>query len=302
MIFNSFTRHITEGSKSVFRNGWMSFASISSIVISLFILGAFMLLSFNIHAMTKRVDNEVQIRVYLKREVTKEQRDKLRIDIGNMVEVSKVIMVSKEEGMRMLQKRLGKGKELLEGYTEETNPLPDSFTIEIYDPAAIGIVAKEINAINETDSTKPIWKVNYGKETVDILLKVTATMRNFTFIIVAALAIAAMLLISNTIRVTIMARQRELAIMKLVGATNSFIRGPFFIEGAILGISGSLITIGLLFYSYQKFISNFESRLQMVRLIPLQDVWLLVGGTLLALGMLIGIWGSTLSIRKFLKA
>ncbi|MBG9735046.1 permease-like cell division protein FtsX [Paenibacillus alvei] len=302
MIFNSLTRHVREGSKSILRNGWMSFASVSSIVISLFILGVFMLLSLNVNEMTKQIDNKVQIRVFLKLDVTKEQKELLATDIGNMSEVSKVISVSKEEGMKMLQENLGEdGKELLNGYTKETNPLPDSFTIEVYDPATISMVAKKINAINDTNSAKPLWKVNYGKGTVDTLLKVTATVRNFGLIIVAGLAVTAMFLISNTIKVTIMARQRELSIMKLVGATNSFIRGPFFVEGALIGLLGSLLTVGILFYGYQQLVTNFELGLQMVKLVPLQDAWLLVGSSLVALGILIGMWGSTISIRKFLK-
>lgn len=302
MIFNSLSRHVREGSKSIFRNGWMSFASISTIVISLFILGVFMLLSLNVNEMTKQIDNKVQIRVYMKLDATQEQKELVATDIGNMSEVSKVIPISKEEGMKLLEKNLGEdGKELLNGYTKDTNPLPDSFTVEVYDPATIGIVAKKISAINDTNSAKPLWKVNYGKGTVDTLLKVTATVRNFGLIVVAGLAVTAMFLISNTIKVTIMARQRELSIMKLVGATNSFIRGPFFVEGALLGIVGSLITVGLLFYGYQQLVTNFELGLQMVKLIPLQDAWLLVGSTLVGLGILIGTWGSTISIRKFLK-
>lgn len=301
-MFNTFTRHVREGSKSVFRNGWMSIASISSIVFSLFILGVCMLLSLNIHAMTKQIDNKVQIRVFLKRDVTKEQKDRLATDITAMPEVSKVITVSKEEGMKMLQDTSSEeGKQLLKGYTKETNPLPDSFSVEVHDPATIATVAKKISDINETNDAKPLWNVNYGEGMVDKLLKVTSAVRDFVLVIVVGLAVIAMFLISNTIKVTIMARQRELVIMKLVGATNSFIRGPFFIEGAILGTCGSLITIGLLFYGYQQLMNKFGWGVQVLKLIPLQDAWLLVGGTLFALGILIGIWGSTLSIRKFLK-
>ncbi|MCE5169343.1 permease-like cell division protein FtsX [Paenibacillus profundus] len=302
MIFNNLARHFREGSKSVFRNGWMSFASVISIVISLFILGVFMFLSINVNTITNQIDNQVQIRVFMKLDTTEEQRQLVETDIGNMSEVSKVIPVPKEEGMKLLQESLGEdGKDLLSGYTKETNPLPDSFTVEVYEPTAIAMVAKKINAINETNSAKPIWKVQYGKGTVESLFKVTQTVRNFGLIVVAGLAVTAMFLISNTIKVTIMARQREISIMKLVGATNMFIRGPFFIEGALLGILGSAVTLGLLFYGYQQLITHFEFGLLMIKLVPLQDVWLLIGGTLLGLGIVIGMWGSTISIRKFLK-
>ncbi|WP_374016203.1 permease-like cell division protein FtsX [Paenibacillus thiaminolyticus] len=302
MTFNTLARHLREGSKSLFRNGWMSFASVSSIVISLFILGVFMVLSINLNEITNNIDNQVQIRVFLQLDVTPEETKLLETDIGNMSEVSKVVFISKKEGMNLLEQQMGEdGKELLAGYNDETNPLPDSFTVDVYEPDHVPIVAKKITMLNETNSAKPIWKVQYGKGTVETLFKVTSTIRNFGLLVVAGLAVTAMFLISNTIKVTIMARQREIGIMKLVGATNSFIRGPFFVEGALLGIIGSVVTIALLFYGYQQLTTHFEFGLMIIKLVPLSDIWLLVGGTLLGLGVVIGVWGSTISIRKFLK-
>lgn len=111
-----------------------------------------------------------------------------------------------------------------------------------------------------------------------------------------------MFLISNTIRVTILARRKEIGIMKLVGATNYFIRWPFFIEGALIGLIGSLITSGILYLGY----SSLESSIQgdpmlQLQLIPFGDIWMLFFGVLIGLGVLIGVWGSTVSIRRFLK-
>ncbi|MCG7407963.1 permease-like cell division protein FtsX [Paenibacillus sp. ACRRX] len=302
MTINTVTRHIREGGKSIFRNGWMSIASISSIVISLFILGVFILLSFNLNTLTKQIDSQVQIRVFLQLNTTKEQMELLQTDIGNMSEVSKVTPISKAEGMKLLQESLGEdGKELLKGYTEKTNPLPDSMTVDVYNPDTVPMVAKKIQALNDTNSEKPIWQVKYGKGTVEKLFKITETIRNVGLILVAGLTVTAMFLISNTIKVTIMARQREIGIMKLVGATNSFIRWPFFIEGMLIGLLGSLITLAVLFVGYHQLILASQSGMQFIQLIPLQELWLLLTGLLVVLGVLIGVWGSTLSIRKFLK-
>ncbi|MDK8181656.1 permease-like cell division protein FtsX [Paenibacillus sp. UMB4589-SE434] len=302
MTINTVTRHIREGGKSIFRNGWMSIASISSIVISLFILGVFILLSFNLNTLTKQIDSQVQIRVFLQLNTTKEQMELLQTDIGNMSEVSKVTPISKAEGMKLLQQSLGEdGKELLKGYTEKTNPLPDSMTVDVYNPDTVPMVAKKIQALNDTNSEKPIWQVKYGKGTVEKLFKITETIRNVGLILVAGLTVTAMFLISNTIKVTIMARQREIGIMKLVGATNSFIRWPFFIEGMLIGLLGSLITLAVLFVGYHQLILASQSGMQFIQLIPLQELWLLLTGLLVVLGVLIGVWGSTLSIRKFLK-
>lgn len=302
MICKSFLRHVREGSKSLFRNSWMSFASMITIVISLFILGVFMFLSLNIHALTKQMDGQLQIRVFLKLDATKKQTDAVAVKIGNIPEVSRVIAIPKEEGIKILKKNLGaEGEDLLSGYTRETNPLPDSFTVEVHDPSTLGLVAKKISVINETNQDKPLWKVQYGKRTVDTLLNVTSTMRNFGLIVVVGLAVMAMFLISNTIKITILARQREISIMKLVGATNAFIRIPFFIEGALLGLIGSIVTISLLFYGYQQLQMHFAVGLLMVKLVPLQVVWFYIGSILLTLGVVIGVWGSTISIRKFLN-
>ncbi|WP_028543982.1 permease-like cell division protein FtsX [Paenibacillus taiwanensis] len=302
MTINTVTRHIREGGKSIFRNGWMSIASISSIVISLFILGVFILLSFNLNTLTKQIDSQVQIRVFLQLNTTKEQMELLQTDIGNMAEVSKVTPISKAEGMKLLQQSLGEdGKELLKGYTEKTNPLPDSMTVDVYNPDTVPMVAKKIQALNDTNSEKPIWQVKYGKGTVEKLFKITEAIRNGGLILVAGLAVTAMFLIANTIKVTIMARQREIGIMKLVGATNSFIRWPFFIEGMLIGLLGSVITLGILFVGYHQLILVSQNGMQFIQLIPLQELWLLLTGLLVVLGVLIGVWGSTLSIRKFLK-
>lgn len=304
MTFRTILRHFREGFKNVLRNGWMSFASISSIIISLFILGVFLLLSLNINALTGQVESTVQIKVYLEPNTTVEQREHLHTQIGNMPEVSKVDIITKEEGMKQFREDLGEdGKDLLSGYTEDTNPLPDTLVVDVIDPKTIPAVAKKIEALKDTTTDKVIAKVKYGEGTVEKMFKVTNSIRNGGFILVAGLAITSMFLISNTIKVTIFARRREISIMKLVGATNHFIRWPFFIEGAIIGLLGSTVTIGLLFTGYDRLVklTQVELGLMLIKLVPLQQILWSVGGVILGLGVMIGVWGSTVSIRKFLK-
>lgn len=304
MTFRTILRHLREGAKNVIRNGWMSFASISSIVISLFILGVFLVLSLNINALAGQVESQVQIQVYLEPNTTKEQREQLHTEIGNMSEVSKVEVVTKEEGMKIFRENLGEdGKELLSGYTEDTNPLPDTLVVDVLEPTKIPAVAKKIEELKKTTTEKVISKVKYGEGTVEKMFAVTNTIRNAGLVVVAGLAITSMFLISNTIKVTIIARRREIGIMKLVGATNHFIRWPFFIEGALIGFLGSAVTIAILFTGYDRLVklTQVELGLMLIKLMPLHEIWLSVGGALLGLGVLIGVWGSTVSIRKFLK-
>lgn len=301
MSFRTFLRHLREGAKSIFRNGWMSVASVTSIVVSLFILGVFMLLVMNVNALADKADRNVQINTYLNLNVDETLREKIRSEIETMPEVSSIKFVSKEDGMKELEESLG--SEWLEGFSEEDqNPLPDAFEVSVIEPTTVGFVADKISALNEKYAEEPIMRVKYGEGTVETLFKITRTVRNIGFVFVAGLGLMSMFLISNTIRVTILARRREIGIMKLVGATNSFIRWPFFIEGALIGLVGSIVTVTLLFVGYGRLYAAAQTDMTLAKsMIPLGDLWLWLGGIIIVLGVAIGVWGSTMSIRKFLK-
>ncbi|MCM3786629.1 permease-like cell division protein FtsX [Neobacillus mesonae] len=304
MNFNTFLRHLREGFKSLFRNGWMSIASITSIIVSLLILGVFVLLVVNVNSMADQADDQVEISTFLQLNVDEDLRNKLQDEIGAMPEVSKIEFVPKEQGLADFKEELGEeGQALLEGFDEDNNPLPDTLRVEVIDPNTISFVAEKIAALNEEYPEQPIMKVNYGEDTVETLFKITRLIRTIGFIFVAGLALMSMFLISNTIRVTILARRREISIMKLVGATNSFIRWPFFIEGALIGLIGSVITIAILFIGYEQLLTSIQQDIiiQMLDLVPLSSIWTWFGGSLLIMGVLVGILGSTLSIRKSLK-
>ncbi|WP_308636625.1 permease-like cell division protein FtsX [Paenibacillus silvisoli] len=304
MKFSTLVRHMREGVKNVLRNGWMTFASVSSIVISLFILGAFLLLAMNVNNLADQIESQVQIRVYLQLNTDDAKINELKTAIGNIPEVSKIEFVSKEKGLEILRQSMGAdGAELLEGYDDTNNPLPDSFTVEVFEPQKIAFAAKQIEAIGKGAETSPITSVKYGKGTVETLFKIMNAVRNIGLVIVAGLGITAMFLISNTIKTTIVARRREIGIMKLVGATNNFIRWPFFIEGALIGVFGSVVTVALLLAGYSRLVevSQVEFGLMMIKLVTLQDAGYTVSVLIMGLGTLIGIWGSTLSVRKYLK-
>lgn len=304
MRIRTIIRHFREGFRSIWRNGWMSFASISAISISLFILGVFMVLAMNINQLTKDIENEVEIRVYLDVGVERSMVPELQNKIGSLEGVKRIEFVSKEDGLEFLKERLGEeGRALLEGQEGDNNPLPDSFTVEVYDPRTIDVVASRILALNEGQEHPLIWELNYGADTVKTLFRVTDIVRNVGLILVAGLALMSMFLIANTIKITIVARRREIAIMKLVGATNGFIRWPFFIEGALLGIIGSAIPAVILTVLYGQLVSatQVELGLLQIALLPLEDVTTILFGLLLGIGFVIGVWGSTLSVRKFLK-
>jgi cell division transport system permease protein len=305
MKISTMSRHLREGTKNVVRNGWMSFASISSIAISLLILGIFLLLVVNVDYMGKQIESQVEIRVFLELNTSQLSITALQNGITGMSQVSKVTFVSKAEGLQSMREKMGEdGKAYLEGLDGENNPLNDSFTVQVVDPHQIDIVATQIKELNQGKSPKPIIKVSYGKETAESLFKATKIVRYIGIGLVACLGLTAMFLISNTIKLTIMARNREIKIMKLVGATNNFIRWPFFIEGALLGFIGSVIPVGILSYGYWRLLQwlqpNDISSI-MFKFKPVDEISYLLSILLLVIGVVIGIWGSTISVRKFLK-
>lgn len=281
----------------------MSVASITSIIVSLFVLGVFILLVLNVNAFADEADSQVQISVYLSSDVDTATQQKLQGTIAEMAEVSRVTFVPKSQGLKDFKEKLGEeAKDLLEGYTEETNPIPDTLRVEVVEPTTAPFVANKIQALNDEYTTAPIYKVKYGQGTMEKLFKITKAIRNIGFAFVGGLAIMAMFLISNTIRVTILARRREISIMKLVGATNTFIRGPFFVEGALIGLIGSVVCVVALFLGYNQLVNAVKGDITLaIQLVPLHEVGLKISVLLVGIGLLIGIWGSLMSIRRFLK-
>jgi cell division transport system permease protein len=304
MKISTVSRHLREGTKNVVRNGWMTFASISSIAISLFILGIFVLITLNVNDIAGQIEKQVEINVYLEVNTSQDQINALESQIQAIHEVKTIKFVSKEEGLVYLRQKLGEsGKALLDGFEGENNPLNDAFTIEVDDPRNVAVVADQISALNIGKDPKPIYKVNYGKGTVEALFKVTQIVRWVGIGIVILLSFTAVFLIANTIKITILARRKEISIMKLVGATNSFIRWPFFIEGALLGFIGSVIPTAIILGGYWKLLntSSLNLNLLMVELTPFGEIAPTMTALLLGIGMVIGIWGSLISVRKFLR-
>lgn len=304
MKISTVSRHLREGTKNVVRNGWMTFASISSIAISLFILGIFVLITLNVNDIAGQIEKQVEINVYLEVNTSQEQINALESQMKAITEVKTIKFVSKEEGLVYLRQKLGEsGKALLDGFEGENNPLNDAFTIEVDDPRNVAAVADQISALNIGKDPKPIYKVNYGKGTVETLFKVTQIVRWVGIGIVILLSFTAVFLIANTIKITILARRKEISIMKLVGATNSFIRWPFFIEGALLGFIGSVIPTAIILAGYWKLLntSSLNLNLLMIELTPFGEIAPTMTVLLLGIGMVIGVWGSLISVRKFLR-
>ncbi|MGD8190231.1 permease-like cell division protein FtsX [Brevibacillus ginsengisoli] len=296
MKISTLGRHVREGVKNLNRNGWMTFASVSAVTITLLILGAFLVLALNVNHIAQNVEKQVEIRVFL--DVTADQPtiNSVQQKISHLPQVESVKFVSKKEGLKELRERLGEKSYLLDGLDSE-NPLPDTLVVKTKQPKDTSVAAKAIKGFEH------VTNVNYGEGTVDKLFAATDTIRYVGIVFIVGLAFTAMFLIANTIKLTIVARRREIEIMKLVGATNWFIRWPFFVEGLLMGVSGAIIPIIILGICYYYLLDALHTNLaaSLFDLLPFFPLAYQVAGILLALGAFIGIWGSLVSVRRFLR-
>ncbi|WP_417898912.1 permease-like cell division protein FtsX [Bacillus haimaensis] len=289
-------RHFRESLKSLARNGWMTFASVSAVTVTLLLVGVFLVLMMNLNSVANEIEKDVEIRVHIDLTATEEDQNALRDKIEKLPEVETVDYSSKEEELKGLVDSFGEDGGAFELF-EQNNPLFDVFIVKTANPQDTIAAAKKIDKMNFTH------KVIYGAETVERLFKVFEIARNVGLALILGLVFTAMFLISNTIKITIFARRKEIEIMKLVGATNGFIRWPFFLEGLWLGVLGSIVPIGIILTSYYYLIDLVEPRIQgtFIQLLPFYPFAFQVIGILIAIGAFIGVWGSMMSVRKFLR-
>ncbi|WP_096202451.1 permease-like cell division protein FtsX [Bacillus sp. FJAT-45350] len=296
MKARTLTRHLKEGTKNLGRNGWMTFASISAVAIMLFVVGVFLLLIMNMNHIATMVEEDVEIRVYIELTATDEQQQELRRQIELVDHIDTIYFLDKDEGLEQFIDSLDEMGQVFENLRQE-NPFNDAFIVRANTPQLTETVANQIEGLPYVES------INYGKDVVERLFTVTDFLRNAGLVLVVGMMFTAMFLIANTIKLTIVARKREIQIMKLVGATNGFIRWPFFIEGLLLGVIGALIPILVIFFGYTYIFDYLGSRIELMffELIPIFPSVYQIGGILILIGAFIGIWGSMMSVRKFLK-
>ncbi|MEH6942011.1 permease-like cell division protein FtsX [Bacillus sp. JJ722] len=293
MNINSLKRHFRESFKSLGRNGWMTFASISSVTVTLLLVGVFFVIMMNLNNFANNVENDVEIRVHIDVAATQADIDQLGAELEKIKKIDTINYSTKDEELNKLKDSLGESFSLF----EQDNPLRNVYEVKTKTPTDVTSVAKEISNFEFVDS------VQYGKEYVEKLFDFVDIARNIGLVLTIGLLFTAMFLISNTIKITIVARRKEIEIMRLVGATNSFIRWPFFLEGLWLGVLGSVIPIILISTTYYNLHDYMTARVdnKFVELLSFSPFIYQVSGVLILLGAVIGVWGSMMSVRKFLK-
>lgn len=308
-MIRRYFRHLWESMKNLKRNGWMTFVAISSVSITLILVGIFSAVIANTERLATGIEKNIQVNAFLLVDSTdyieqipnqegslvpNENFHKIYDQIASIPEVETIDFSDKEEQLKNLQETLGNSWEIFEG---DANPLSTVYIITTTSPKAVKRVAKQIEEINGIDS------VEYGGANTERIFKIAGVIRTWGFVGAGLLLFVAVFLISNTIRITIISRQREIMIMRLVGAKNSYIRWPFFLEGAWVGLIGAILPSLVLFYGYHFVYQKFNVALIKQNLSMYEpDIFLLYAmGSLFFIGILIGSVGSVLSMRRYLK-
>lgn len=275
----------------------MSVASIGSVGATLTILGMVLILILNINTAANTTQKQFdEIQVYLKDELTDEEIEKIGYTISDCNGVNSVIFQSKEQALELMKEQWGEQSYLLEGLEE--NPLPNSYIIQLQS------IEYADSVVNQIKGLKGIEEIKYYKDIVDKLMSVANLLRLGGLVIIGILVFISIFIISNTVKITVAARRREIGIMKYVGATNGYIRGPFMVEGVILGLVGTGIAILITFYGYKYLVNALSEKLYVlftVYMIPPQVMINDVAIIFIAIGVGIGLLGSIISLKRFLN-
>lgn len=289
--------NLKDSVKSVFRNFSLSVASISCITITLILVAVAILLSENVNKFTDDIEKDVTIVVYIKKDATEEDRNALDTKINLLSNIESVTFMSKEA----IRKDMSKDSEglgtILSEYDENTNPLLDEYLVKVKDTEKIGTTAKQIKDLSG------VSQVKYGEGMVEELVKIFDTVKKIMVVIVIGLVVVTAFLISNTIKITINNRKRQIEIMRLVGASNNYIKMPFFFEGIILGFIGSIIPVLFSLYGYVYLYDKMNGILftEVISLINPNQVMTHLIITLILIGVIVGAIGSSRAVRRYLK-
>ncbi len=285
------------------RNLSTALGSIVTIFLSLLIIGVFMIGGVMIESMVSSVEDEVSITAYVADDADQASIDALMATIRSYEGVQSVGFTTKDEALEIFSQT--SSSEIIESL-DGVNPLPASIDVELSDPQMVEQIAGQIEA-NDTfravcdNPEDPAESLKYGQETVGKLFQLTKYVRYIAVALIGLLVFIALVFINNTIRLAIMARRKEIAIMRLVGASNGFIRGPFLMEGALHAIIGAGLAVGALQLLRMYVIPKVSSALPFLSFNVPSELYLMIFGILIGAGLILGLLGSAFAMRRYLK-
>lgn len=296
MKYNVISYFLTEGFRNVFKNKKSTFSCLGVMCATMLIFGLFFTIGKNINHAVEGLEKEQGMQVFMEYDATDEQISKLKEELNKIEGVNTVTFISKEEAYNTMKKRLGKNEKALNGFT------PDMFSVSYM--VTLTDLSLNDNVYDSIKALDTVREIQNKRDTIQTLSKVGNTIQIVTFSMFAILILISLFIISNTIKLTVHARRKEISIMKYVGATNGFIRTPFIIEGIIIGLISGLISILVVGGGYNYIATRLASsdtwnRLS-INLLSFSDMFGQIVLVYMVLGVGIGILGSSISMRKYL--
>ena len=323
MKYNGLTYLIGEGFSNIFKNKKSTTTSIVTMVCMMFLFGLFFAIGVNVNYMLEQVQMKQGMNVFIWDETTEEQKVELETEIKALDGVNTVVFKNKQEALEDMKSRFKDNQSLMTGYEGKNNIFPASFVVTLTDLNKLDEIQTEIERIGakiatagraeevdleieETTTRDTIIKnITSSDNTIKTLITIVNGIRMAIGVIFIVLLFVSVMIISNTIRLTVHARRKEISIMKYVGATNSFIRWPFIVEGIIIGIIAALITLIIIGLLYDVVIQNIEASKVLqkmnITLLSFSELAKTISIVYAILGIGIGILGSAMSMKKYLE-
>ena len=285
---------LKEGFRNIFLHGFMSFAAVSVIVVCLIITGTTALISYDINLNIVKLQNESEIVVYIEDTYTTEEARDMEKTILQVDNVAKAEFEDKDTALEEYREELGENADLLDGFDSSNNPLRDAFHITMKDPSKVAATKAALESVDG------IGNAVANEEVVARLIQLQRMFQAISVTLVVALGLISIFIIANTVKLAMLARRREISIQKMVGATNWFIRWPFVIEGLVLGLLAGAIAFGLEWALYEQLSGFILDNLPQFTMAEFQGLMLYVLGIFAGAGVIVGVGGSSLTIRRFM--
>jgi len=301
MSIRTFFYGLKEGIVNLFKNRLMTFASVGTISACLLVVSIFYIVSSNVDYMVEAVQNNIGIAVFFDEGVSEEKILEIKATVDARAEVYNSTYISAAEAWTSFKSDYFTGREeLLSGFEDE-NPLANSASLQIF----LADISKQGELVNYINSLEGIRHIREDRQITDIIKTVSDMIQYVSIVLILVLLLISIFLISNTVRIGIEVRKKEINIMKYIGATDSFIRGPFIVEGALIGILGAVIPLSLVYYFYDDVINQVLLKFTILKdylvFIPVLEMFKLLVPISIGVGMLIGIFGSLITVTKHLK-
>lgn len=285
---------LKEGFRNIFLHGFMSFAAVSVIVVCLIITGTTALISYDINLNIVKLQNESEIVVYIEDTYTTEEARAMEKTILQVDNVAKAEFEDKDTALEAYREELGENADLLDGFDSSNNPLRDAFHITMKDPSKVAATKAALESVDG------IGNAVANEEVVARLIQLQRMFQAISVTLVVALGLISIFIIANTVKLAMLARRREISIQKMVGATNWFIRWPFVIEGLVLGLLAGAIAFGLEWALYEQLSGFILDNLPQFTMEEFQGLMFYVLGIFAGAGVIVGVGGSSLTIRRFM--